>query len=608
MAKIIKKRKNFTPTGEILGEFSPVDMQNVDMYFTDTDGIEMPKPSLGGMGGEPPKVPEPYNPNPLKKVEMPQPKGDGSNPPPPPDHENPKNDDNPQVDPKGQPNDPFHKKEKDEYNHPKKEGEGGEGLGGGSSTEGEQPKGGETQSDPNAPKGNKNTNGENGENTKDNKEGEKGSTSNTGNTGNTDNSNSDNSEKDGNTENGGDSEEGQDGKEGKEGENSNTNGKSTDGKTSEGDKQGENDENGEKGENNGNSKEGDDKEKRKGNEASNGNIAGDKPNEDAESELQKEIKKALAKKTATQKQTEKAEKEGIQKQIEKSAVQKQREAEEAKRIIEKAWQDMDINDTGEDSGEDSGEGGKSKGVNKELDLFKNLGAGKITDNLPKYKDLESEWKSKLTKLFENATGFKDTYDPEARNKLIRVKGPWGNESFKPELKDIVIAIDTSSSMGAGKFKQVIAHLDTILKNHDIGKPTFHIIAWGNYDSADSIINGQGNLRKAYAKTKNKKQVKSLIMSTCGFAYGGTDIYPLFALLRKKVKSPDAIIIMTDGEIWMGNYGWQDNSVVKNYIQKKNRHRIIWALTKGSRHSMYNTIKEIDPHYAKDGRWIEFSGT
>lgn len=84
---------------------------------------------------------------------------------------------------------------------------------------------------------------------------------------------------------------------------------------------------------------------------------------------------------------------------------------------------------------------------------------------------------------------------------------------------------------------------------------------------------------------------------------GTDLVPGLLVASQKLRKPDAVIIMTDADIYDGNnMGRSAEGKIAEAFVKKFKKRIIWVLT-GS--SYRNKVKEFDPTADADKRVVIF---
>lgn len=268
------------------------------------------------------------------------------------------------------------------------------------------------------------------------------------------------------------------------------------------------------------------------------------------------------------------------------------EAAAAKDMVGKAVQDVQAENKDNDGNEDDEDDyHRSRDFSEdEEDILKDLGAGNLTSlfNPGNLKD----WRSRLDKLFDKATGFDIITNPNLINKKIE-DAPPGREDEDPQLKNIVVLIDLSGSMGADKFKQVISHVDTMIRARKLTSVWFHIIGFGD----DNIR----ELERWYTKVKGSKFKQMMMTKYKNDAGWGTRITPGFELAAIKVHKPDAIIVMTDAEIFDGASTLEKNSKAKTFV-KKYKNKIIWALTQGA---SLNKILEIDPTLKAKKRYIKF---
>lgn len=234
----------------------------------------------------------------------------------------------------------------------------------------------------------------------------------------------------------------------------------------------------------------------------------------------------------------------------------------------------------------------SKSLKEERDsLLSASGAGSLTSLFNS--NIKSDWKSKLDSLFDKASGYDVVMNPNMINKRIEGAPP-GREDIASKFNSFVIAVDVSGSMGSGKFKQVISHIDTMLKARNLSSVRFYLVAWGPYPESDVIDS---------IKVTKGRQVRTTLLSdrTYTRASGGTAIYPLFNALATKVRNPDAIFILTDGDL---HTSFHRSEVGESYI-KRHHNKIIWCLTHGS--TLNRGVSEVDSRVKKERRYIIFHG-
>lgn len=234
----------------------------------------------------------------------------------------------------------------------------------------------------------------------------------------------------------------------------------------------------------------------------------------------------------------------------------------------------------------------SKSLKEERDsLLSASGAGSLTSLFNS--NIKSDWKSKLDSLFDKASGYDVVMNPNMINKRIEGAPP-GREDIASKFNSFVIAVDVSGSMGSGKFKQVISHIDTMLKARNLSSVRFYLVAWGPYPESDVIDS---------IKVTKGRQVRTTLLSdrTYTRASGGTAIYPLFNALATKVRNPDAIFILTDGDL---HTSFHRSEIGESYI-KRHHSKIIWCLTHGS--TLNRGVSEVDSRVKKERRYIIFHG-
>jgi hypothetical protein len=190
-------------------------------------------------------------------------------------------------------------------------------------------------------------------------------------------------------------------------------------------------------------------------------------------------------------------------------------------------------------------------------------------------------------------------NPNLINKKLE-DAPPGSEDDKPEIKNILVLLDCSSSMGAKEFKQVIEHLDTMFRVRNFNKVNFHLFGWGN-----SNVN---SVAGTYKKVKGRLFRKTIM--TYKAQSWATYLLPALILSAQKVKHPDAILILTDAEITpsevsvMTSGKTPESKIAQQYV-KKNKDRIIWVLTNNARPE---NIKPYDPTAVAKKRYVKFKKT
>lgn len=224
-------------------------------------------------------------------------------------------------------------------------------------------------------------------------------------------------------------------------------------------------------------------------------------------------------------------------------------------------------------------------------LLSASGAGSLTSLFNS--NIKSDWKSKLDSLFDKASGYDVVMNPNMINKRIEGAPP-GREDIASKFNSFVVAVDVSGSMGSGQFKQVISHIDTMLKARNLSSVRFYLVAWGPYPESDVIDS---------IKVTKGRQVRTTLLSdrTYTRASGGTAIYPLFNALATKVRNPDAIFILTDGDL---HTSFHRSEIGESYI-KRHHSKIIWCLTHGS--TLNRGVSEVDSRVKKERRYIIFHG-
>lgn len=315
------------------------------------------------------------------------------------------------------------------------------------------------------------------------------------------------------------------------------------------------------------------------------------------SDLEKALDKLSKSETESSKQKRESEEENQKKDEDNpynnsnKGRQQQRDREEeaaaAKEILSKAIQDKKERDRLRET-EESDDYTSSSVSESEDDILAELGAGNLTTLFNP--NTARDWRVQLDRLFDKALGFDIVTNPNLVNKKIE-DAPPGREDFDPVIKNIVILLDYSGSMGAIKFKEVISHIDTMLRARKLTKTTFHIFPWGSRDV--------GVLLDMYTKCKGM-MFKKTINSKFKEGHWGTYLTPVIPVVMKKVHKPDAVIIMTDAEIF-DDREFNDNSICTSFIRKY-KNRIIWALTSDGKPQ--NAAK-FDPTVVSKKRYIKF---
>lgn len=263
----------------------------------------------------------------------------------------------------------------------------------------------------------------------------------------------------------------------------------------------------------------------------------------------------------------------------------------AKDMVGKAVKDVQNDETVKSTSETDDDDYYNRNAGQSQDdILKDLGAGNLTTlfnpgNL-------SDWRSRLDRLFDQALGFDIVTNSNLINKKIE-DAPPGREDELPQVKNILVLLDMSGSMGADKFKQVISHIDTMLRAKKLTGVYFHIVGFGTRSIND--------IPPYTAKVKGAR-FKSTMLSKFGNDAGwGTYLLPAIVYCSSKVKRPDAVIIMTDGEIFDNPSEFQSNSKVKMFM-KRNKNKIIWALTANGD---LNRVCGLDPTAKSRKRYIKF---
>lgn len=275
---------------------------------------------------------------------------------------------------------------------------------------------------------------------------------------------------------------------------------------------------------------------------------------------------------------------------------RQDEISAAKDILGKALQDTKENESSSAVKKDDDDDYDRNDRNSESaeDILSSLGAGNLTTLFNP--STLSDWRARLTKLFDKALGFDIVTNPNLVNKKIE-DAPPGREDEIPVIKNVVILLDLSSSMGSTEFKQVISHVDTMLRARKMNNTWFHIVAFG-----DSNLK---TIEPYYTKCKGSQFKKKIMSSPYLEGIWMTDLVPGIILAATKVHQPDAVIIMTDaGFNGGGKQALERNSKAKTFM-KKNKTKIIWALTTNF---SKRGVEEFDPTALSQKRYVKFKNT
>ena len=202
----------------------------------------------------------------------------------------------------------------------------------------------------------------------------------------------------------------------------------------------------------------------------------------------------------------------------------------------------------------------------ENDVLGAMGAGSLTSMFNPGNI--ADWKIQLEKILDQALGFDIITNPNLVNKKLE-DAPPGREDEIPDIKSIVVLLDCSGSMGATKFIEVIKHMDIMFQVRKMDKVFFHLIGWGTNDVK--------RVAASYQKVKGRN-FKRTIMTYKG-DMGSTNIVPAFLVASQKAHKPDAVLILTDADIFDGSKMGvtTEGKIAAEYV-KKNRKHIIWVLT------------------------------
>lgn len=587
MGRMILKERVFSPTGRTLGSFSAVDLEPFDLQYTESDA---PSPEEGqqGSGGRK-RVPDPVDNDPLKPITSPDSSNNKSGVDP--------FKQNNQGDGEGSPpdkwdiegNDIDDEEQMGQLPEPPAESLGGGGQGDGEAPDSDEDWGGGGSED-NTPQ-----RGQNGGN----QGGQQGNPQ------------------------GGDGDGGSEGEPGEDGGDQGGQGGSSsggEGSNGQGDQDGggqDSDQGGQDGNQgqNGNQPGGQGGQGSQGEQGSPGGPApgGYSESEDGYGENRETISKmleddmaedededssdmanALKRMDSERSEVAKA-KEAVDQEIAKEEKEKKRqpmskeEAQAAKDIVSdavKRSKEEKLRRTqqgikGNRSGDDAG------GYEDVEDaILSALGAGAMTSLFNPA--MKSDWRAQLDKVFDQATGMEIITNPNLINKKIE-NAPPGREDDLPAIDKILVLLDCSGSMGYDAFKQVVAHVDTMLKVRKMNNTTFHIICWGD-GSVKAVCDTHMKVKgKAFKKTMMGLHAKSW----------GTAIGPAFKAASQLVKQPDAILVFTD--MGIGDSYSNTDPIVSKYM-KKNKKKIIYILTHDA--SM-GQLKAFDPYAYNKKQWIKF---
>lgn len=197
----------------------------------------------------------------------------------------------------------------------------------------------------------------------------------------------------------------------------------------------------------------------------------------------------------------------------------------------------------------------------ENEILSSIGGSSLTKNIS-FKGVK-DWKKKLERLLDSALGFDIQTDPNKINKKV-ADAPPGVEEMYPEIKNIAVLLDCSGSMGIGEFVKVVNHLNNLCAARKMNKTYFHLICWGTDDKKE--------VSKWYWKVKGSKAFFKCIKSNGAEKSWNTNLNPAIELITTKGKKFDAIIILTDGQIFD-----TPSDDTKRFF-KKYKERVIWALT------------------------------
>lgn len=228
-------------------------------------------------------------------------------------------------------------------------------------------------------------------------------------------------------------------------------------------------------------------------------------------------------------------------------------------------------------------------TDEEADLMKSIGMDKIAQ-IPQV--AQGQWQSQLKRLLSNTLGVKYSYDPNRPSR--RVPDAFGAPKREKDVRNIVIAMDYSRSMGGPKFKESVKHLQTFLTNLK-SQPKFNLIFWGGKVKE---IKKNGDMDgMEVIETFNPDDITKILMSKGMGDYSmTTPLYAFHYMVECIWDDPDIIIFFTDG--MFNGSGPDKNSDM--YI-RRNYERIVWVLTKNAR---LNDVKGYDPTVKVDNRYVQ----
>lgn len=589
MSRVVLKERVFTPVGRTLGTFSAVDLESFDLQYTDSD--EPSKQGGGQQQSEKRRVPDPKDNNKLSPIDEPENRGSqgGSD----------------SLANQGDEEDKGRYQKPDEYDrygedidsedwdNPNNKKEDTEGGGFGSSEDDGSQEQGSSGNEQGEDSGDTSSNGQDGGS-------DSGSESEGGETDGGQMSSSDGDTK-GNFSNG-------------SGESGNSGGGDTlqeeDGSDSQNGQSGDDEQEGQEGSDNGGSSgqgSSSGSSSQRSDEKSTGGMGNSSRNfwddldeddfgegTDEPSELDKAIDKMNKSQTGSEKKMREAEKslEKAEQEQEKDLTESEKrdKLNKAKDTISQAAQSSRNLDSGDSDDENSRRNSRYDDDDDENDVLSKLGAGELTSLVQN--KMKSGWKKILEKLLDNALGIDIIHNPNLINKKIE-DAPPGREDDTSKLANIVVLVDCSPSMGSHKFKQVVAHIDTMVSAKRLGDVRFHIMGWNSMSKNEVLA--------TYKKVKGR-QFSKTVLANYNKTGGGTYIEHAIEAAMEKVKKPDAIMIFTDGEIYDSHNLREKNKVVDRFFRVFKK-RIIWVLTADA--NVNDRLKAIDPYSIAHKQYIKF---
>lgn len=202
---------------------------------------------------------------------------------------------------------------------------------------------------------------------------------------------------------------------------------------------------------------------------------------------------------------------------------------------------------------------------------------------------EGEWKYQYFRLLENALGVSEEHNPHKPSR--RVEDVFGTPVITRDLKNIVLALDYSGSMGEPKFRQSLKHTETFLRNVEKqSNPIFTTILWGGHPNQGGFI---------VKELESVEAVREFLYNK-GEGQWSTEFRFCLQYLKSKMwEEPDSVIVFTDGEFTDGYVCEDGREYVNEYME-----RFLWVLTKDG---SLRCIEEYDNNVRIDGRYIKQEG-